>query len=1081
MYLAPGLYDDLINQAIQEELARYSDSQYYIATHSLTLEETKSHLCQYVKKVLDQALSGIDDVRDIPNGVRLVNEVIRLFMQSFPQDTGKKDLLQNPVYVLSSVLDKTQVDTSDYATYLEQIRPVTGLRDCTLFTGGHQELSMESELLREIQSADEIWLLVSFIKTQGVALLYPALEKHTNSGKPLRVLTSTYVQNTDYKAVKRLAGLPNTEIRISYNQEQESLHAKTYLFKRAGGHHTCYIGSSNISRKALTDGLEWNMKITQVELPHIIKKVMNRFQLYWGSEGFEPFLLGRDDRRLRIALGEIEEPTTLDFSRLDLMRAKKYQEEILEKLTMDREVHGEYRNLLVAATGTGKTVISAFDFKRYLEAHPQANLLFVAHRQEILNQALDTFRAVLRDENFGAVWHSDVQMPENMRHLFASKDTLYSRFEKKSWLPAPDYYDFIIIDEAHHVMAKTYQPLLTYFQPAILLGMTATPERADDYRNGSITQFFGNQISAEIRLADALNNHLLSPFKYFGVSDSVDLRSIKWRGGRYDAEELTKVYTENDRRTGVILDAMQRYLPNTQQARALCFCVNKEHARYMCAKFQLAGLKAEYFVSNDYTVKSRRGLIKQLNEGKINYLFVVDIFNEGVDIPNVDTVLFLRPTESLTIYLQQLGRGLRKAVGKAFVTVLDFVGQARAEFNYTDRVRALIGRTSMSEVEELEYHFPHMPFGCSITLEPKAREYILDNIRRATRQFSLNGLQQLLHHFPRDYDRPLTLANFLTTHHVPIRTFYKRMTWTEGVTDLVQKGVAEPPAHFHLSSESSDEECKLIERFKKMVATTWSVTDSASYFDFLYRLASVDFMLEQMERKPEEVLEEMVKRLCVMFYYDLYAGDAGRPLYNSYRSFLQDLSQHPVFIQECKMVLELLLQKTVSYEIRSAEKPNAFFPLMVHGRYTREQIKAAVGTSTISKKSSGREGVEVNKSEKVEALFVDLIKDRVAGSTTNYNDMAVTDTLFDWETQNKVSPETPTGQRYIKGTFKTLLFVREQAKTAEDKSLTQSYVYLGMVHLVRYQGAKPMTIRWKLSTPMPSSFWSFASDLGDVG
>ncbi len=1081
MYLAPGLYDDLINQAIQDELRSCADSQYYIATHSLTLEETKTHLSQYVKKVLDKALSEIDDVDEIPAGVRLVNEIIQLLMHSFPQDTGKKDLLQNPVYVLSSVLDKSQLDTSDYAHYLEQIRPVTGLRDCTLFTGGHQELSMESELLREIQSADEICLLVSFIKTQGVALLYPALEKFTHSGKSLRILTSTYVQNTDYKAIKRLAGLPNTEIRISYNQNQESLHAKTYLFKRAGGHHTCYIGSSNISRKALTDGLEWNMKITEVELPHITKKVMNRFELYWRSDGFEPFVLGRDDRRLRIALGDIEASQVLDFDRLDLMRAKGYQEEILEKLAMDRAVHGEHRNLLVAATGTGKTVISAFDFKRYLAIHPQANLLFVAHRQEILNQALDTFRAVLRDENFGAVWHSDVSVPEDMRHLFASKDTLYSRFKNGSWLPAADYYDFIVIDEAHHVMAKTYQPLLTYFQPDILLGMTATPERADDYRNGSITQFFGNQISAEIRLADALNNRLLSPFKYFGVTDSTDLRTVKWSGGRYDACELTKVYTENDRRTGVVLDAMQRYLPDAHQARAICFCVNRDHARYMSAKFQLAGLKSDYLVSNDYTLKNRRGLIKRLNEGLINYLFVVDIFNEGVDIPNVDTVLFLRPTESLTIYLQQLGRGLRKAEGKDFVTVLDFVGQARAEFNYTDRVRALIGRTSMSEKEELEYNFPHMPFGCSITLEPKAREYILDNISRATRQFNLRGLKQLLHRFPQDYDMPFTLANFLSIHKVPIRTFYKRMTWSEGVTDLVQEGAAEAPVGFQLSSDLSDEEAKLMERFKKTVATAWSVTDSSSYFDFLYRLASADFILERMRRKPEEVSEEMVERLCVMFYYDLYAGDAERPKYTSYRSFLQVLSSYRVFIQECLMVLGVLLQKTESYEIGSAEKPNAAFPLMVHGRYTREQIKAAVGTSTMARKSPGREGVEVNKQEKVEALFVDLIKDRVAGSTTNYNDMAVTDTLFDWETQNKVSPDTPTGQRYIKGTFKTLLFVREQAKTTEDKSLTQSYVYLGLVSLVSHQGSKPMTIRWKLAMPMPSSFWSFASDLGDVG
>jgi superfamily II DNA or RNA helicase len=369
--------------------------------------------------------------------------------------------------------------------------------------------------------------------------------------------------------------------------------------------------------------------------------------------------------------------------------------------------------------------MAASDYKAFTGKYERARLLFVAHREEILRQSLHTFQQVLCDYNFGEKWYAG-QEPSNYEYVFASKDTLNNRIDTLN-LPQ-DYYDYIVIDEAHHIVAETYQKIISYFKPKVLLGLTATPERMDCE---DITQYFDGTISAEIRLDDALNKGLLAPFHYYGITDSVDYTEVGWSKGQYVASELTKIYTYNDARTGVILKSLETYLPKSSlhNVRALCFCVNQEHAKYMASKFTLCGLKAEILTTENIKMRSVR--YRQLKNKEINYLFVVDIFNEGVDIPEVDTILFLRPTESLTVFIQQFGRGLRKAEGKTHVDIFDYVGNCRAEFNYTDRMRAIIGRTSMSVEEEMERDCPHLPFGCKITLEPKAKEYIMKNIRGA--------------------------------------------------------------------------------------------------------------------------------------------------------------------------------------------------------------------------------------------------------------------------------------------------------------------------------------------------------------
>lgn len=1039
-----GIYEQIINQLFRVKINSYNKSIYYIGEKKIGKEEAIIHLSRYLSHIIQGIVAEVAiDENGTERCVSFINSVIKKLGTEFSVTDFEDNLIDADSSILTAVINRATCDYPDIAEYIQRITPLTSLTSSTLFTGSNLAVDMISELKKEILSADKIDILVSFIRMSGLNLMLNELKEFTGQGKQLRIITTTYMQATEYKAIKKLSELPNTEVKISYNIDTTRLHAKAYIFYRNSGFHTAYIGSSNISKAALSDGLEWNIKATQAELPHIIAQVRNTFDTYWEEEVFESYA-EEDAQRLQTALGMNEETLPIDYSFLDLIRAKDYQNEILERLDVERNYHGHYKNLVVAATGTGKTVIAAFDYKRFKESNKRANFLFVVHREEIVKQACEKFRKVLEDENFGDMWYGGHEAT-NYSHLFASKDMLNNRLGNMH-LP-DDYYDYIIFDEAHHIVASSYQNILQKFKPKILLGLTATPERMDGQ---DITTYFDGHISAEIRLDTALNNRLLSPFRYYGITDCVDLADVKWERGRFVASELSKIYTQNDYRTKVILDALQKYIPSYREVCALCFCVDKEHAEMMHAKFTLAGLKSNVLTS-DYSDTHRKRVLRKLTDRSINYLFVVDIFNEGIDIPYIDTVLFLRPTESLTIFLQQFGRGLRKAKGKECLTVLDFVGHSRAEFNYTDRFRALMGRTTMGVKEEIEKGFPHLPFGCQIHLEEVAKQYILENINSFVNGFRENRIVDLIKKFKRDYAVSLTLQNFIKLTHIPIEKLYKGRTWNTlcyaaGVTDK-------------LSTKNIE--------LSRAVYKKWLSTDSYSYFSFIHDLAKGGFKQNVQE------MNYIDQQRLLMFYYDLFEN-AG--VFDSLQAMLNNLAEDKVFIEEVTEISVLMMKRCEALELPDNSSLSMFFPLKLHGIYTKGQIQVAIQSSTIHKKSSAREGCERTtiNGKRVEAMFVDIIKDREVGSTTNYNDFARSNIEFHWETQNKVRQDSPTGQNYINQTQTMLLFIRKQAQTAEDKSRTMGYVYLGEVTLKDYSGNKPMQIVWKLKTPMPASVCEYA-------
>ncbi|MBE0655928.1 MAG: DEAD/DEAH box helicase family protein, partial [Bacteroidales bacterium] len=698
-----GLYEQLINKLVLLKINELDKNEYFIKEKYIDKNEAAGVLSQYLSERIKFALNLISGDSSIEKQIEISNRIISLLGNELDNYNSTEDLISSEAKILHAIFAKINLEVADIERYLKEITPYTRLTQSELFTGNNAGISLESEIKKEISSSDKINFLVSFIKWTGIRIFEKELIEFTEKGGELKVITTSYMGATDLKAVEFLSALKNTEIKVSYNTDNERLHAKAYLFYRNTGFHTGYIGSSNISRSALTNGLEWNIKITTKEVGHIIDKFQKTFDTYWQDKEFETFKYEIHTSKLKTALKREKTGDKLSAIAYFDIRPFPYQQEILEKLTSERILHGRYKNLIVAATGTGKTVISAFDFKNFIKNNPNAKLLFVAHRKEILQQALITFQGILKNNNFGDLWVDGIE-PDKYDSLFASVQTLNNRL--KTLNLSNDYYDYIIIDEVHHIAALSYRPILERFNSKILLGLTATPERMD---GEDILKDFSNVIAAEIRLPEALNRKLLCPFQYFGITDSIDLSQASWQNGRYLPSELSRIYTQNDRRVGEIIYNLKKYLNDINDVRALCFCVTQDHASYMAQKFLLAGLKADYLVSSN-TVQ-RNDLKVKLKRKTINYLFVVDIFNEGVDIPEIDTVLFLRPTESLTVFLQQLGRGLRLSEGKECLTVLDFVGNSRPEYDFEGKFRALVGKTNTSIQKEINDDFPHLPLG----------------------------------------------------------------------------------------------------------------------------------------------------------------------------------------------------------------------------------------------------------------------------------------------------------------------------------------------------------------------------------
>jgi superfamily II DNA or RNA helicase/HKD family nuclease len=1017
-HLPQGLYEQLLDEDLNERIAAVPELRAIL--RQIDNESAPHAYTQFISRLLQHALRQTSPEDRIP----LLNRLIDLLAAQDGMDYLKcRRLLTDKQSVLTEITDQRR----------SRLRPVTPLNSSALLTGQGSDPPLEHELRTEMVSADRVDLLVSFIKWSGLRLLIPAFEQLRDRQVPVRILSTSYMGVSDPAALEWLARQPNVAVRLSYDTAGTRLHAKAYHFWRDSGFSTAYIGSANLSHAAMTRGLEWTVKVTAQDMPHILDRFGAEFATYWESREFEPFN-EVDFGRFRSAIGHYRQKDSSGPRFFAEITPRPFQQRILEALQASRQ-NNHYRNLVVAATGTGKTVIAALDYQQIaIRENSLPTLLFVVHRKEILQQALDCFRSVLRDQNFGELL-VDGRQPARWQHVFASVQSLNTG---QPWRTlGSTHFMHLIVDEAHHGTAASYRPLFEHLQPRHLLGLTATPERMD---GSSILHDFNGEMTAEIRLPEALADRLLCPFHYFGVSDNIDLSGEQfWRNGRYASDALEQVFTGDDirakQRVDLILGALQRYLPELDGIRGVGFCAGVKHARFMTDHFNRAGIAAAVVVGATPREEREQHLCA-LREGKLRLVFTVDVLSEGVDIPEINLVLFLRPTESLTVFLQQLGRGLRHAPGKDCLTVLDFVGQTHRRYRLDTRFAALLMRQRQRMDREIESDFPNLPPGCNIQLERVAMEYVLSRVRSILADLN-HFIPETIQTWAQESDLPLTFGNFIHATGVSAVALLRHRSWSEWKAIAAKQEVPCDPD---------------LDLLRKALPRITLRSDP----QLLRRLAGTDS--EMATDSPETIALHYLRwgKTPAALGMKCIAESAAR------------WQQNPSIVADVAEIAAWRLQHPV------IPTPELTLPfrcfLRLHAAYGSAEIKAALGLATLESAGPSGQGVLHAPNQKCYIHLVTLRKDdRVFSPTTRYRDYPISATRLHWESQSTTTQASATGQNYMhfKERGYTILFFARVERQIDGE--TAPFFYLGPAKaLLSAESDRPIRIVWELEYPMPA-------------
>lgn len=1027
MILTRGLYEVLLTEALDEQLGRLEGSLEAIR-EGLRAPEAADRIALHLARVVERTIEAIAERERTAVGINLARHLIGSIQRLIPTADLEKERPLEAGQVLRGIGSHLPDGRA------ESIRePLIPLLDTTLLTNAPGEPRVGHQVLVEVQSADSIDVVMAFIRHSGISPLIPALRAHCVAGRALRILTTTYTGSTEARALDELRDI-GADIRVSYDTSGTRLHAKAWLLRRRSGFSTAYIGSSNLTHAAQVSGLEWNVRVSGARNPGVIEKVAAVFESYWHNQDFRAY--DPDEFRTHAEQSAGSQVPNIVFA--TELRAEPFQERLLEQITLSRQ-QGHHRNLLVAATGTGKTVMAALDYLGLREALPRARLLFVAHREEILMQSRATFQQALRDPLFGELWVGK-NRPVQFEHVFASIQSLNA-----SGLAhlEPSHFDIVVVDEFHHAAAQSYRQLLDHVRPVELVGLTATPERSDGL---PILEWFDGRIAAELRLWDAIDQQRLVAFAYYGIHDGLDLRAIPWRRGRgYDVEGLSNLLTANDALARFVLKELARRVDDLGRIRALGFCVSIEHARFMARVFQAAGVAAAAIWS-DTPDAERRAALADLAARRLNVVFSVDLFNEGLDVPSVDTLLMLRPTDSPTLFMQQLGRGLRRSIGKSLCTVLDFVGHHRKEFRFDRRFRALLGGTRKELTAQVETGFPFLPAGCHMELDRVAAGIVLESIKNAvpsrwTERVEL--LRQLT-----GQGSSCSLARYLEETGLELEDVYAgNKAWSDLRSDA---GLADPPM-------GSDE------------VVLRRACGRLLHIDDMSRINTYRRFLESRQAPDASQLPLRERRMLRMLVSSLVSGVVGKEI--SLDEGAMVLWAHERVRSELLDLLDVLATRIEHVPI--AVSGHADVPLEIHARYTRVEILAAFDVGEGAKVAPWQTGVLWAPNAGADLLAFTL--DKTTGQfspTTRYRDYAISPDLIHWESQSVTREDSDTGRRYQNhastGTS-IMLFARR-------RSDERAFYFLGPAEYVKHESELPMAITWRLRHPLPGDlFAAFAA------
>jgi superfamily II DNA or RNA helicase/HKD family nuclease len=1050
-----GLYDLLVTESLERLLGT-------AGTYRQQVEPLAGDAAEALSDCLARQLSAA--LEDLPGegaeGVQrqlaLVNDLLVWLRQRLSSVQGARvvpppvDLIAPPARVLHAL----------HRTPQGPQPPSLGLSAPWLFTAGKGSPSLLQEIRRELASSDRVDILVSFITVSGVRKLLDVLQQVTSQGAQagsagacIRILTTTYTGATEIHALDELARLPGSEVRVSLDGRRTRLHAKAWMFHRATGFGSAYIGSANLTGAALTGGLEWTVKVTQRGQAALFTRAEAHFETLWADSEFQRYdpndfahrqaLTAAIRRESGLGLGDGSVMTVGFFD----LEPKTYQREMLEQLAVER-THGRHRNLLVAATGTGKTVVAAFDYRntcRLVGGRPR--MLFVAHREEILRQALRTYREVLRDPDFGDIL-SGTHEPEHYDHLFATIDSVTSRNLLSTWGAA--HWHTVVVDECHRLAADRFDVFARTAQPAILLGLTATPERSD---GKPLTPYFDNRPdgspAVELRLWHALDLQLLAPFEYYACDDETDFSSVPWDQPG-EREAIANLVDANDVRARLVVNEWRRLVAEPRRSRALVFCVSVAHAEFMTEWLNRAGLPSACVVGATPPDERRRAP-QRLTSGDLCALVTVDLYNEGVDLPLVDTLLLLRPTQSPVLFQQQLGRGLRLAPQKESCLVLDFVGQHRADFRFDRLLSGMTGLARRELLEAVEQGFGSLPPGCHIHLQRQTREQVLGSLRTITQQ-SWRRLRTELQSYAVLRGRSdIRLADFLRDQALQIDDVYRASTGNtrSGWAALRREAGL-------LLSEPGPEE----EYFSRRAGDLLHLDDPAR----LALLRRLPLLLD-----PSSSTSHRERALLQMLAYQI---DGRYEQVGDPAALLRRLAAHPPVVDEL-VELGTFLEAAGSL----ATTPLIGLDdtaLVLHARYGIREILTAVGWLTAERRAPFQAGVLALQQRKVELLFVTLDKSEGYHERISYRDYAISAGRFHWQSQNSAGPDTPAGLRYLQSAtngWRFQLFVRVRKN--------EPYWACGLVSLEEASGNRPMSITWKLQSPLPARLFREFSVLRD--
>ena len=680
--------------------------------------------------------------------------------------------LEEKLAFLNSLISKTNVEEQLLPQILLKIHDdnpneyhnTIRLTDNHLFTNQNAQ-ELINELNKEIRTADEVNFIFPFISKAILNKIEASIAIANKCQTKIRLITTTFDNMAAFVNLEELTRLvityDNFEIRVEDNLEKRSerIHIKTSIFRRKSGFGTAIIGSSNLTYRGMVRGREWNIKVNEFANPKLYEQLLIEYETIW-TDRLVNFNnpMERADLLNRIHLAQ-EEIINNQFNQTtEFLTTRKYlydfQKEIVNKLKKRRK-QGKNKHLIIMATGTGKTVVSAFDYKNQIKENNniKPTILFLAHQKEIIDQALLTFQSVLRDKSFGEVLYEQMTYQNNY-YLFATIQTIHNRLSDFD----PQHFDIIIFDEAHHIASKTFDRVFNYFKPKQLLGLTATPERTD---GKTILKYFDNEFASELRLWDAVNQRLLCPFDYYCIDDPTsDLTGVDLNN---DEALFQKLNTTS--RNELLYQMINKYLGHYAKPMCVIFCITTEHARIVTKFLTKKGLKASYLTSE--VNSNRTAILNDFKKMRINYLCVVNMFNEGIDVPEIDTIIMLRPTNSKTIYLQQLGRGLRKTDHKSRLEVYDLITNVDKKYDLTLGIKNLFANnlTSRKMISENQ----GLPYGCTITLEKRSQEIILRNLRKW--YDNKNRIRLQVREFYQKYG-PEGLYKILETYEMSLLEFY---------------------------------------------------------------------------------------------------------------------------------------------------------------------------------------------------------------------------------------------------------------------------------------------------------------------